>query len=321
MPVVITGTGSALPSQAVTNDDLAQVMETSDEWIQSRTGIKQRYFKEKGQTTSTFAIEAAKAALDAADVSVHDIDLIVLATATPDLSFPSVATQVQAALGMEKGAAFDVGAACSGFLYALSIAQSMIETGKAYKALIIGAETFSDMITPEDRTTYVLFGDGAGAVVIEKKTAEDANGSDIIGTEIYSDGRFKDLLYTSGGISSTKTTGHVVMNGREVFKHATRTMSSLVIDMLEKYHISKEEIDWLIPHQANKRIIDATAKHLDLNPDKVVLTVGEHANTSAASIPLALDVAVRDGRVQKGDLIFFEAFGAGFTWASALVKF
>lgn len=321
MPVVITGTGSALPSNVVSNAALAEIVETSDEWIQSRTGIKQRHFVEEGQTTSTLAIDASKKALEAAGIQANEIDLIVLATATPDLSFPSVATQVQAGLGMNKGAAFDIAAACSGFLYALSTAESMIETGKASKALIIGAETFSNLITPEDRTTYVLFGDGAGAVVIEKKSDEEAKGSGILGTEIYSDGQFKDLLYASGGIATTRSVGHVIMNGREVFKHATRTMSNLVTDMLDKYNISKEEIDWLIPHQANKRIIDATAKHLNLSLDKVVLTVGEHANTSAASIPLALDVAVRDGRVKKGDLLFFEAFGAGFTWASALVKF
>lgn len=321
MPVVITGTGSALPSNIVTNDDLAAIVDTSDEWIQSRTGIKQRHFKSEGQTTSTLATEAAENAMKSAGVTAADIDLIIVGTATPDLTFPSVATMVQANLGMEKGAAFDIAAACSGFIYALSVAESMMSSGKFKRALIIGSETFSDMIDKDDRTTYVLFGDGSGAVVVENMTDEEANGSGVIGTEIYSDGRYKNDLYSSGGVSFNKTTGNIVMNGREVFKHATRAMSGLVTDTLEKYNITKEDIDWLVPHQANKRIIDATAKHLGLSSDKVVLTVSEHANTSAASIPLALDVAVKDGRIQKGDTIFFEAFGAGFTWASALVKF
>ncbi len=321
MPIVITGTGSALPKKVVSNDDLAKFVETSDEWIQTRTGIQQRYFKTEGESTSTLAIEAANRAIESAAVSVDELDLVVVATATPDHSFPSVATQVQAAIGMQKGAAFDVAAACSGFIYALSVAENMIKGGSFSKALVIGAETLSNLITPEDRTTYVLFGDGAGAIVVENKTEEEAQGSGVIGTDLFSDGRFKNELYTDGGVSTTASAGHVVMNGREVFKHATRAMSGLVNDTLVKYNIEKEDIDWLVPHQANKRIIDATAKHLNLSADKVVLTVGEHANTSAASIPLAFDKAVRDGRIQKGQLIFFEAFGAGFTWASALVKF
>ncbi len=321
MPIVITGTGSALPKKVVSNDDLAKFVETSDEWIQTRTGIQQRYFKTEGESTSTLAIEAANRAIESAAVSVDELDLVVVATATPDHSFPSVATQVQAAIGMQKGAAFDVAAACSGFIYALSVAENMIKSGSFSKALVIGAETLSNLITPEDRTTYVLFGDGAGAIVVENKTEEEAQGSGVIGTDLFSDGRFKNELYTDGGVSTTASAGHVVMNGREVFKHATRAMSGLVNDTLVKYNIEKEDIDWLVPHQANKRIIDATAKHLNLSADKVVLTVGEHANTSAASIPLAFDKAVRDGRIQKGQLIFFEAFGAGFTWASALVKF
>ncbi|MEC8067924.1 MAG: beta-ketoacyl-ACP synthase III [Pseudomonadota bacterium] len=321
MPIVITGTGSALPKKVVSNDDLAKFVETSDEWIQTRTGIQQRYFKTEGESTSTLAIEAANRAIESSGVSVDELDLVVVATATPDHSFPSVATQVQAAIGMQKGAAFDVAAACSGFIYALSVAENMIKSGSFSKALVIGAETLSNLITPEDRTTYVLFGDGAGAIVVENKTEEEAQGSGVIGTDLFSDGRFKNELYTDGGVSTTASAGHVVMNGREVFKHATRAMSGLVNDTLVKYNIEKEDIDWLVPHQANKRIIDATAKHLNLSADKVVLTVGEHANTSAASIPLAFDKAVRDGRIQKGQLIFFEAFGAGFTWASALVKF
>lgn len=310
-----------MPKKVVSNDDLAKFVETSDEWIQTRTGIQQRYFKTEGESTSTLAIEAANRAIESSGVSVDELDLVVVATATPDHSFPSVATQVQAAIGMQKGAAFDVAAACSGFIYALSVAENMIKGGSFSKALVIGAETLSNLITPEDRTTYVLFGDGAGAIVVENKTEEEAQGSGVIGTDLFSDGRFKNELYTDGGVSTTASAGHVVMNGREVFKHATRAMSGLVNDTLVKYNIEKEDIDWLVPHQANKRIIDATAKHLNLSADKVVLTVGEHANTSAASIPLAFDKAVRDGRIQKGQLIFFEAFGAGFTWASALVKF
>lgn len=310
-----------MPKKVVSNDDLAKFVETSDEWIQTRTGIQQRYFKTEGESTSTLAIEAANRAIESAGVSVDELDLVVVATATPDHSFPSVATQVQAAIGMQKGAAFDVAAACSGFIYALSVAENMIKGGSFSKALVIGAETLSNLITPEDRTTYVLFGDGAGAIVVENKTEEEAQDSGVIGTDLFSDGRFKNELYTDGGVSTTASAGHVVMNGREVFKHATRAMSGLVNDTLVKYNIEKEDIDWLVPHQANKRIIDATAKHLNLSADKVVLTVGEHANTSAASIPLAFDKAVRDGRIQKGQLIFFEAFGAGFTWASALVKF
>lgn len=320
MAVIITGTGGALPKKVVTNADLSKVVDTTDEWIQSRTGIKQRYFKSEGETTSSLATAAAKQALEAANLTADDIDLIVVGTATPDYTFPSVACQVQANLGIEHGAAFDLAAACSGFVYALSTAESFLNTGKATKALVIGAETFSDLITPEDRTTYVLFGDGAGAVVIEKTNDDSKEASGIKAIEIFSNGEYVNDLYSSGGVSTTGTSGKVVMNGREVFKHATKTLSSLVTDMLNKYNLDKESIDWLVPHQANKRIIDATAKHLGLDENKVILTVGEHANTSAASIPLALNVAVREGKIKKHDLIFLEAFGAGFTWGAAIIK-
>tara|TARA_R110000868_G_scaffold190862_2_gene434963 strand:- start:28633 stop:29598 length:966 start_codon:yes stop_codon:yes gene_type:complete len=321
MSIVITGTGGALPANIVTNDDLSSIVETSDEWIQSRTGIQQRHFKSGDESTSSLATKAAQQALESANLTVDDIDLIIVGTATPDLTFPSVACQVQANLGMKHGAAFDLAAACSGFIYALSMAESQIQTGKAKRALVIGAETFSDLITPEDRTTYVLFGDGAGAVVIEKTNDESDTTSGIQAIEIFSNGEYIKDLYSSGGVASTGTAGSVIMNGREVFKHATKTLSSLVTYMLDKYNVDKDDIDWLIPHQANKRIIDATAKHLGMESSKVVLTVGEHANTSAASIPLALNVAVRDGRVKKGDLLFLEAFGAGFTWGAALIRF
>lgn len=320
MSVIITGTGGALPKKVVTNDDLSKIVDTTDEWIQSRTGIKQRYFKSAGETTSTLATAAAKQALEAANLTIDDIDLIIVGTATPDLSFPSVACQVQANLGMSHGAAFDLAAACSGFIYALATAESFLGSGKAHKALVIGAETFSDLITPADRTTYVLFGDGAGAVVIEKTNDESQNSAGIKAVEIFSNGDSINDLYSDGGVSTTGTSGKVVMNGREVFKQATKTLSSLVTEMLDKYNVEKDDIDWLVPHQANKRIIDATAKHLGLDESKVILTVGEHANTSAASIPLALNVAVRAGKIKKGDLVFLEAFGAGFTWGAALIK-
>ncbi|NNG05131.1 MAG: ketoacyl-ACP synthase III [Inquilinus sp.] len=317
----IVGTGAYLPARVVTNDELAVQVDTSDEWIVQRTGIRKRHFAAKDEKTSDLAIRAAQAALESAGLQGSDIDLIVLATATPDQTFPATATRVQAALGMEVGIAFDVQAVCSGFIYALAVADNFVRVGQARKALVIGAETFSRILDWEDRGTCVLFGDGAGAVVL---SAEQGDGTSadhgVLTTHLHSDGRHHDLLYVDGGVSSTRTVGHVRMAGREVFKHAVVRLAEVVDEALEATGISPADIDWLVPHQANKRIIDAMGKKLDLDPNRVVMTVDQHANTSAASVPLALDVAVRDGRIQPGHLVLMEAMGGGFTWASALVR-
>ena len=317
----VIGTGSYLPARVVTNDELAAQVDTSDEWIVQRTGIRKRHFAAKDEKTSDLAVHAARAALESAGLRGPDIDLIVLATATPDQTFPATATRVQAALGMENGIAFDVQAVCSGFIYALAVADNFVRVGQARKALVIGAETFSRILDWEDRTTSVLFGDGAGAVVL---SAEPGGGTSddhgVLTTHLHSDGRHHDLLYVDGGVSSTRTIGHVRMAGREVFKHAVVRLAEVVDEALAATGIDAGDIDWLVPHQANKRIIDAMAKKLDLDTDKVVMTVDQHANTSAASVPLALDLAVRDGRIKPGHLVLLEAMGGGFTWASALVR-
>ncbi|MDZ4275079.1 MAG: beta-ketoacyl-ACP synthase III, partial [Erythrobacter sp.] len=312
----IIGTGSALPRRIVTNAELAERVDTSDEWIVERTGIRQRHIAEPDETTATLATAAARAALADAGVDASSIGLIVLATATPDNTFPATATKVQAALGCRGGIAFDVAAVCSGFLYALATADSLLRTGMAKRALVIGAETFSRILDWEDRTTCVLFGDGAGAVVLETPGA-DAGGSDapgILGTRLHADGACHDLLYVDGGPSTTQTVGHVRMRGPEVFRHAVVNLSSVLKEVLEETGISSDEIDWVVPHQANARILDATARKLGISPDKVVVTVDRHANTSAASVPLALDTARRDGRIKPGDLVMLEAMGGGFTW-------
>jgi 3-oxoacyl-[acyl-carrier-protein] synthase-3 len=319
----LLGTGSALPRQIVTNAQLAERVDTSDEWIVERTGIRQRHIAAEGETTATLATAAACAALEDAGVDAASIGLIVLATATPDNTFPATATKVQAALGCTGGIAFDVAAVCSGFLYALATADSLLRTGMAKRALVIGAETFSRILDWEDRTTCVLFGDGAGAVVLEAPSAEaaaDKNASGILGTRLHADGSCHDLLYVDGGPSTTQTVGHVRMRGPEVFRHAVVNLAEVLREVIEQTGVSVDEIDWVVPHQANARILDATARKLGISPDKVIVTVHEHANTSAASVPLALDVARKDGRIKPGDLVMLEAMGGGFTWGASLIR-
>ena len=316
---VIVGTGSALPANRVTNAQLAaRGIDTSDEWIIERTGITARHFAGDGETTATMATEAARKALDAAGVPAEKVGLIVLATATPDQTFPASATRVQTALGIDDCIAFDVQAVCTGFLYALSIADNMLKGGMADYALVIGSETFSRILDWEDRTTCVLFGDGAGAILLEAQDTEDRG---ILATRLHADGRHNDLLYVDGGVSTTGTVGKLRMKGKEVFRHAVVNLAEVLREVLQASGHDAEEVDWVVPHQANKRILDATAKKLGLDPARVVVTVDQHANTSAASVPLALDVAVRDGRVKKGDLLVLEAMGGGFTWGAAVVRY
>ncbi len=315
---VITGTGSALPARRVSNAELAETVDTTDEWIVERTGIRFRYIAGEGETTATLAADACRAALTAAGRSASDIDLIVLATATPDQTFPSSATKVQAMLGIDDCVAFDVAAVCSGFLYALQVADSMIRSGAARRALVIGAETFSRILDWEDRTTCVLFGDGAGAIVLEGEAGGDRG---VLTCRLHADGRHNQLLYVDGGPSTTGTVGKVRMKGREVFRHAVVNLATVMEEVLSSEGFSASDVDWVVPHQANARILDATARKLSLPPEKVIMTVDQHANTSAASVPLALDVAVRDGRVQRGDLLVLEAMGGGFTWGAALVRY
>ncbi|MBA4008446.1 MAG: 3-oxoacyl-ACP synthase [Erythrobacter sp.] len=318
----VLGTGSALPRRVVTNAELAETVDTSDEWIVARTGIRQRHIASADETTSTLATAAARAALADAGVEASSIGLIVLATATPDNTFPATATKVQAALGCQGGVAFDVAAVCSGFLYALATADSLLRTGMAKRALVIGAETFSRILDWEDRTTCVLFGDGAGAVVLEAPSGE-AGGKDapgILGTKLHADGDQHDLLYVDGGPSTTQTVGHVRMRGPEVFRHAVVNLADVLKEVLEDNGLTPDELDWVVPHQANARILDATARKLGIAPEKVVVTVQDHANTSAASVPLALDVARKDGRIKAGDLVMLEAMGGGFTWGASLIR-
>ena len=317
---VIAGTGSALPKRVVTNHELAQTVDTSDEWIVERSGIRQRYVAGEGETTSTLAIEAARKALAAAGVEGAQIGLIVLATTTPDQTFPATATIVQDAIGANGGIAFDVAAVCSGFLYALGVADSMLRAGMAQRALVIGAETMTRLLDWEDRTTCVLFGDGAGAVVLEARdVAEDGPG--VLATHLHADGAHNELLYVDGGPSTTQSVGHLRMKGREVFRHAVVNLADVLGNVLAECGLSAVDLDWVVPHQANQRILDATAKKLGLPAEKVVVTVDRHANTSAASVPLALDCAVSDGRIKRGDLIVLEAMGGGFTWGASLVRF
>jgi len=316
---VLLGTGSALPKRVVSNAELAETVDTSDEWIVERSGIRQRHIAGEGETTSTLAIAAARAALAAAGVEGKEIGLIVLATATPDQTFPATATIVQDAIGANGGIAFDVAAVCSGFLYAVGVADSMLRTGMAQKALVIGAETMSRLLDWEDRATCVLFGDGAGAIVLEaREVAEDGPG--ILTTHLHADGAHNELLYVDGGPSTTQTVGHLRMKGREVFRHAVVNLADVLANVLAECGYTAEDIDWVVPHQANQRILDATAKKLGLPPEKVVVTVDRHANTSAASVPLALDTAVRDGRIRPGDLLVLEAMGGGFTWGACVLR-
>jgi len=314
---VIAGTGSALPRRRVTNADLAETVDTSDEWIVERTGIRSRYIAGDGETTSSLATDAARRAIEAAGIAAADIGLIILATATPDQTFPASATIVQTALGIDDCIAFDVQAVCSGFLYAISVADSMIRSGAASTALVIGAETFSRIIDWEDRATCVLFGDGAGAVVMR---AEDGPRG-ILATKLHADGRHNQLLYVDGGPSTTQTVGKLRMKGQEVFRHAVTNLSNVLREVMEAAGLTAADIDWVVPHQANRRILDATARKLGLPPERVIVTVDEHANTSAASVPLALDVAVRDGRIKRGDLLVLEAMGGGFTWGAAAIRY
>ncbi|MBD8875101.1 ketoacyl-ACP synthase III [Labrenzia polysiphoniae] len=321
MRSTVLGTGSYLPAKCLTNDDLAKTVDTSDEWIVQRTGIKQRHIAAEGEVTSDLAFNAATAALESAGVDAQDIDLIILATATPDNTFPASAVTVQHRLGIHHGFAFDVHAVCSGFVYALATADAYLRTGMAKRALVIGAETFSRILDWEDRTTCVLFGDGAGAVVLEAREGEGTIADrGILTSHLRSDGQHKEKLYVDGGPSATQTTGHLRMEGREVFKHAVGMITDVIEDAYKATGLSSEDLTWFIPHQANKRIIDASAKKLGIAPEKVVTTVQLHGNTSAASIPLALDTAVRDGRVKEGDIILLEAMGGGFTWGSALLR-
>ncbi|WP_284178793.1 beta-ketoacyl-ACP synthase III [Rhabdaerophilum sp. SD176] len=317
----IIGTGSYLPANRVTNADLARKVDTSDEWITQRTGIRARHIAAEGETTSQLATEAARRALDAAGIAASEIDLIVLATATPDYTFPATATQVQANLGITHGAAFDVAAVCSGFVFALTTAEKFVTSGAAKRALVIGAETFSRILDWNDRTTCVLFGDGAGAVVIEGYEAAGTMADQgILTTHLRSDGRHREKLYVDGGPSTNQLAGHLRMEGREVFKHAVGMITDVIVDAFAATGFSAGTIDWFVPHQANARIITASAEKLDIPLDKVVMTVQDHGNTSAASIPLALDTAVRDGRIRKGHVVLIEAMGGGFTWGSALFR-
>ena len=319
---VIRGSGSALPRRVVSNAELASQVDTTDEWIVERTGIRQRYIAGEGETTVSLATEAAKKALAAAGMHPDDVDLIIVATATPDQTFPSSATLVQHNLGCNGGVAFDIAAVCSGFLYALQVADSMIRAGAHQRALVIGAETFSKILDWEDRTTCVLFGDGAGALVLEAQEVDesDRNAPGIIATRLHADGQHNELLYVDGGVSTTGTVGKLRMKGKEVFRHAVVNLAQVLESVLAETGYQAADLDWVVPHQANARILDATARKLGLPAEKVIVTVHQHANTSAASVPLAYDVAVKDGRIKPGDLVMFEAMGGGFTWGASLAR-
>ncbi len=318
---VVLGCGSYLPQKVLTNAELAARIDTSDEWIVQRTGIRERHIAADDEFTSHLGMNAAREALANAGVDAQSIDLIVVATSTPDNTFPATAVAIQNALGINHGAAFDLQAVCSGFIFAMATADNFLRSGACKRALVIGAETFSRILDWEDRTTCVLFGDGAGAVVLEAQEQPGKNSDrGILTSHLRSDGRHKSKLYVDGGPGSTKTVGHLKMEGKEVFKHAVGMVTDVIVDAFKATGTSVEDIDWFIPHQANRRIIDATAHKLRLAPEKVVLTVDQHGNTSAASIPLALCVAVKDGRVKKGDLLMLEAMGGGFTWGSVLLR-
>jgi 3-oxoacyl-[acyl-carrier-protein] synthase III len=319
---VVLGCGAYLPEQVVTNRQLAERVDTSDDWIVQRTGIRERHIAAEGEFTSHLAIKAAQAALADAGIDAQSIELIVLATSTPDNTFPATAVAVQHGLGITHGAAFDLQAVCSGFVFALATADNFLRTGAYKRALVIGAETFSRILDWNDRGTCVLFGDGAGAIVLEAQEQPGVAASDrgVLTTHLRSDGRHKAKLFVDGGPSSTQTVGHLRMEGREVFKHAVGMITDVIVDAFEATGLNAESIDWFVPHQANKRIIDASAHKLHIAPQKVVLTVDRHGNTSAASIPLALSVALKDSRIKRGDLVLLEAMGGGFTWGSALVR-
>jgi len=318
---IILGCGSYLPERVLTNAELARMVDTSDEWITERTGIRQRHIAADGQMTSDLALQASRQALARAGVEPGDIDLIVLATATPDETFPATATVVQARLGVTRGAAFDVQAVCSGFIYALAVADNFIKAGQSKRALVIGAETFSRILDWQDRGTCVLFGDGAGAVVLGAGEGQGTSADrGILTTQLHADGRHHDLLYVDGGPSSTRTTGLLRMEGREVFRHAVSNLASVVGESLAAADLTAADVDWVVPHQANKRILDSTARKLKLDPAKMIVTVDRHGNTSAASVPLALAEAVGDGRIRPGHVIVMEAMGGGFTWGAAVAR-
>lgn len=320
---VVLGCGSYLPDLALSNAALAKKVDTSDDWIVQRTGISNRHIAADGEFTSDLGCKAAERALEHAGTPAADIDLVIVATSTPDYTFPATAVAIQHDLGITQGAAFDAQAVCSGFVYALSIADSLLQTGQHQRALVIGAETFSRIIDWEDRATCVLFGDGAGAVVLEAQSVDvtgNLNDRGILASCLRSDGRHRDKLYVDGGPSRTQTTGYLRMEGREVFKNAVNMIAGAVTDVLEATGLSASDIDWFVPHQANKRIIDGSAKKLGIPSERVIITVADHANTSAASIPLALDVAVSDGRIKTGNLVMLEAMGGGFTWGAVLVR-
>ncbi len=317
----VIGTGAALPETIVTNDDLAKRVDTSDEWIRERSGIRQRHFVKEGEKTSDLALAASRAALKDAGIDAGELDMVICCTTTPDETFPATATVVQARLGMTRGAAFDLQAVCSGFIYGLSVADNMIRGGQAKTVLVIGAESMSRLLDFNDRTTCVLFGDGAGAVVLQAHHGKgDNTDQGILNTQLFSDGRLHDMLYVDGGPSSTRTTGFLRMQGKEVFRHAVTNISAAISASADAAGIPISDIDWFVPHQANQRILDGTAKKLGIPAERVVSTVALHGNTSAASVPLALETAVRDGRIKKGDLVLLEAMGGGFTWGAALIR-
>ncbi|SFG90624.1 beta-ketoacyl-ACP synthase III [Methylobacterium gossipiicola] len=318
---VVVGCGSALPARCVTNDELAETVETSDDWIVQRTGIRQRYLADASETTSVLGTRAAQAALADAGLTPADIDLVICATSTPDHTFPSTATQIQAGLGMTGGVAFDLQAVCAGFVYAVATADKFLATGSARRALVIGAETFSRILDWQDRTTCVLFGDGAGAIVLEARPGEGTSADrGVLTASLRSDGRHREKLYVDGGPGSTGTTGHLRMTGKEVFRFAVGQVTDVIDEAFRASGTTADDLDWFVPHQANRRIIEASADKLGIARDKVVLTVDRHGNTSAASIPLALDVARKDGRIKQGDLVMIEAIGGGFTWGAALLR-
>jgi 3-oxoacyl-[acyl-carrier-protein] synthase-3 len=318
---VIEGVGCYLPARVLSNDDLSRIVDTSDEWIIERTGIRERRIAAEGETTGNLAVHAATAALSSAGKTAADIDLILLATSTPDHTFPATAAKVQAELGVRRGAAFDLQAVCSGFVYGLTVADSLIKARHSQCALVIGAETFSRILDWHDRSTCVLFGDGAGAVVVEAANGTaGSNGRGIIASRLRSDGRYYDKLHVDGGPSATMTVGHLRMEGREVFKHAVVNIASVMSETMEEAGVLAGDIDWFVPHQANRRILEGTVKKLGIREDRVVMTLDRHGNTSAASIPLALGEAVGDGRIKRGDLVLMEAMGGGFTWGAVLVR-
>jgi 3-oxoacyl-[acyl-carrier-protein] synthase-3 len=317
---VVRGIGKALPKNCVTNADLEKIVDTTDEWIVQRTGIHQRYIAGEGETTVSLGFEAAQNALNNAGLSPQDIDLIILGTATPNNTFPASAVEIQNLLGISHGFAFDMQAVCSGFLYGFTTADMYLRSGQARRALVIGAETFSRILDWQDRTTCVLFGDGAGACVLEAVETTDENARGILFSSLRADGAHKDKLYVDGGVSTTQTTGHLRMEGREVFKHAVAMITDVIYDVLQKANMTVDDIDWFVPHQANVRIVEGAAKKLGIPLSKVVVTVGQHGNTSAASVPLALEHAVSNGSIKPGDMVLLEAMGGGFTWGASLVR-